>query len=156
MRKVIFAQLLLFFLLNSEAQMVAITGEGRNARETKINSGGPSMSAQKNIVENTASSTEFSTLLMLLQSAGLIETLSAPGPYTFFAPANHAFAKISPSVLASLSDNEHKAQLTQTLGLHVVAGRFDQSILLKMIKDTDGTANTYHTGWRTPYNNQEG
>lgn len=98
------------------------------------------MTAQKNIVENTASSTEFSTLLMLLQSAGLIETLSASGPYTFFAPANQAFTKISPSVLTSLSDNEHKAQLTKTLGMHVVAGRYDQSLLSKMIKDGDGTA----------------
>lgn len=140
MRKIIFALILLFSFLNSQAQVVAVIGEGRNAREVKVNSGGPSMSPQKNIVENTASSTEFSTLLMLLQSAGLIEILTAPGPYTLFAPANNAFAKISPSVLTSLSDDEHKTALKKTLGFHVVSGRYDQSTLLKMIKDANGTA----------------
>ena len=77
---------------------------------------------------------------MLLQSAGLIEPLPVPGPYTLFAPANNAFAKISPSVLTSLSDDEHKTQLKKILGFHVVSGRYDQNMLLKMIKDADGTA----------------
>lgn len=137
MKKVIFA-LLLFISLGTEAQMIGLELGAKNAREAKAKAEGPAMSPQKNIVENIASSTEFSTLLMFLQSAGLIETLTAPGPYTFFAPANNAFAQISPSVLTSLSDDEHKTQLKRTLGFHVVSGRYDQNVLLKMIKDADG------------------
>lgn len=140
MRKITFTLLALFIISYVNAQMVGIVGEGRNAREVMVKTGGANMSPQKNIIENTASSGDFSTLLMLLQSAGLVETLSGPGPYTLFAPANKSFSKISPALLASLSDNEHKSQLTKTLGLHVVAGRFDQNSLQKMIKDNDGTA----------------
>lgn len=140
MRKITFTLLALFIISYVNAQMVGIVGEGRNAREVMVKTGGANMSPQKNIIENAASSGDFSTLLMLLQSAGLVETLSGPGPYTLFAPANKSFSKISPALLASLSDNEHKAQLTKTLGLHVVSGRFDQNSLQKMIKDGDGTA----------------
>lgn len=77
---------------------------------------------------------------MLLQSAGLIETLSGPGLYTVFAPTNEAFSKIPQPVLSSLSDSESKKQLTKTLSFHVVAGKLDTDALVKMIKDADGTA----------------
>lgn len=140
MRKITFTLLALFIISYVNAQIVGIVGEGRNAREMVMRPGATNMSPQKNIIENAASSGDFSTLLMLLQSAGLVETLSSPGPYTLFAPANKSFSKISPANLASLSDNEHKSQLTKILGLHAVAGRFDQNSLQKMIKDNDGTA----------------
>ncbi len=140
MRKITFTLFALFIISYVNAQMVGIVGEGRNAREMVMRPGATNMSPQKNIIENAASSGDFSTLLMLLQSAGLVETLSSPGPYTLFAPANKSFSKISPANLASLSDNEHKSQLTKILGLHAVAGRFDQNSLQKMIKDNDGTA----------------
>lgn len=44
-----------------------------------------------NIVEIVASTDEFSTLATAVQTAGLIETLSGPGPFTVFAPTNNAF-----------------------------------------------------------------
>merc|ERR1712045_772161 len=42
----------------------------------------------------TAVATALSTLLAAVKAAGLVETLSGPGPFTVFAPTNDAFAKI--------------------------------------------------------------
>jgi len=44
-----------------------------------------------NIVEIADATPEFSTLVAAVQTAGLIETLSSPGPFTVFAPTNDAF-----------------------------------------------------------------
>lgn len=140
MRKIIGIVFAICIVLGSDAQMVSMLGGGGNERAGKSKSGSYSMSPQKNIVENTAGSTEHSTLLMLLQSADLIETLSGPGPYTVFAPTNEAFSKIPQPVLSSLSDSENKKQLAKTLGFHVVAGKLDADALSKMIKEADGTA----------------
>ena len=40
-----------------------------------------------------------STLVGAVQAAGLVDTLNGPGPFTIFAPANDAFAKIPPATL---------------------------------------------------------
>ncbi|EKB50796.1 fasciclin domain-containing protein [Cecembia lonarensis] len=44
-----------------------------------------------NIVEIADATPQFSTLVAAVQTAGLIETLSSPGPFTVFAPTNDAF-----------------------------------------------------------------
>ena len=61
-----------------------------------------------------------STLVTAVTAAGLVDTLNSDGPFTIFAPANEAFAKIPPADLeAVLAD---KDLLTSILTLHVVAG----------------------------------
>lgn len=63
---------------------------------------------------------ELSTLVAAVTEAGLVDTLNGEGPFTIFAPANSAFAKIPEADLnAVLAD---KAQLTDILTYHVVAG----------------------------------
>ncbi len=63
---------------------------------------------------------ELSTLVAAVTEAGLVDTLNGEGPFTIFAPANSAFAKIPEADLnAVLAD---KAQLTEILTYHVVAG----------------------------------
>lgn len=63
---------------------------------------------------------ELSTLVAAVTAADLGDTLNGPGPFTIFAPANAAFAKIPADTLdAVLAD---KAQLTEILTYHVVAG----------------------------------
>ena len=55
------------------------------------------------------------------RAAGLVDTLNGPGPFTIFAPANDAFAKIAKATLdAVLADP--KGVLTKILTYHVVAG----------------------------------
>lgn len=75
----------------------------------------------KNIIETAISNPEFSTLVTAIKAAGLVENLSAVGPFTVFAPTNKAFAKIPMSTLDSLLAD--KTKLTSILTYHVVAGK---------------------------------
>ena len=60
----------------------------------------------------------FTVLLDALESAGLTETLSEPGPFTLFAPTDSAFAALPPGALESLSPED----LQDILLGHVVVG----------------------------------
>jgi len=50
---------------------------------------------QQSIPEIVSTNSDFSTLLAAVSAAGLVEALSAEGPFTVFAPTNNAFAKVS-------------------------------------------------------------
>lgn len=69
---------------------------------------------------------QFSTLLGLIQQAGLVDTL-VTGEHTLFAPTNDAFAKVSPTDLAALQADP--AKLKALLLNHVVAQRINGSTL---------------------------
>jgi len=77
-----------------------------------------SMQANKDIVEVAMSDPRFSTLVSLVQKAGLVETLKGPGPFTVFAPTNDAFAKIPQKKLDELANNPDK--LRSVLLYHVI------------------------------------
>jgi len=90
------------------------------------------------IAQIVATNPNFSTLLAAVQAAGLVETLSGPGPFTVFAPTNAAFAKIPKADLDKLLAD--KAALTKVLTYHVVAGRVPSSqvVTLKQAKTVEG------------------
>src|SRR5207342_1651701 len=48
----------------------------------------------KNIVQVAIEAGSFNTLVAAVKAAGLVETLSGPGPFTVFAPTDRAFAKL--------------------------------------------------------------
>lgn len=75
----------------------------------------------KNIVDIAVESGSFKTLVTALTAAGLVETLSGPGPFTVFAPTDDAFAKIPAETLAAVLADKDK--LTAILTYHVVAGK---------------------------------
>lgn len=79
------------------------------------------MAAGKDIVETAQSAGSFKTLVVALQTAGLVETLKGKGPFTVFAPNDAAFAKIPKDQLDALLAD--KAKLTKVLTYHVVAGK---------------------------------
>ncbi|MCP4635243.1 MAG: fasciclin domain-containing protein, partial [Methyloversatilis sp.] len=56
--------------------------------------GGAAMYPTKNIIENAVNSKDHTTLVAAVKAAGLVGTLSGPGPFTVFAPTNAAFAKL--------------------------------------------------------------
>ncbi|KMS58881.1 fasciclin [Novosphingobium barchaimii LL02] len=85
--------------------------------------GGAAMYSTKNIVENAVNSKDHTTLVAAVKAAGLVETLSGPGPFTVFAPTNAAFAKLPAGTVETLVKPESKATLTKILTYHVVAGR---------------------------------
>jgi uncharacterized surface protein with fasciclin (FAS1) repeats len=74
-------------------------------------------------VEIAAGNPNFSTLVSLVQKAGLVDAISAAGPFTVFAPTNEAFdklAKAAPATYAAVLANP--ALLTKVLTYHVVSG----------------------------------
>jgi len=75
----------------------------------------------KNIVEIASEAGTFNTLVAAVKAAGLVETLSGPGPFTVFAPTDEAFAKLPPGTVESLLQDKEK--LTQILTYHVVSGK---------------------------------
>jgi PGF-CTERM protein len=76
--------------------------------------------SQKNIVETAVAAGNFNTLVEAVKAAGLVDTLSSPGPFTVFAPTDEAFAKVPKAVLDALMAN--KTLLTAVLTYHVVPG----------------------------------
>ena len=74
-----------------------------------------------NIVDTAIAAGSFTTLVKAVQTAGLVETLKGPGPFTVLAPTDEAFRKIPAATLsAALAD---KAKLTAILTHHVIAGK---------------------------------
>ncbi|MBK8046916.1 MAG: fasciclin domain-containing protein [Anaerolineales bacterium] len=81
-------------------------------------------SEPQDIVAIAAGNADFSTLVSLVQEAGLVEALqagSALGDVTVFAPTNDAFAKVPKEVVDALLAD--KALLTAVLTYHVVPGK---------------------------------
>jgi uncharacterized surface protein with fasciclin (FAS1) repeats len=83
----------------------------------------------KNIVETAAGNPQFSTLVSLVEKAGLAGTLSGSKPYTVFAPTNAAFAKVPKKTLNMLLGD--KAMLRKVLLYHVLPGTVPASKVLK-------------------------
>jgi uncharacterized surface protein with fasciclin (FAS1) repeats len=102
--------------------------------------GGHDMSPQSNIIQNAVNSDDHTTLVAAVKAAGLVDTLSGPGPFTVFAPTNEAFAKLPAGTVDNLLKPENKDQLTKILTYHVVAGKVTAGDLKKMIKAGNGTA----------------
>jgi uncharacterized surface protein with fasciclin (FAS1) repeats len=82
----------------------------------------PGTATTPNIVELASSSSQFSKLVAAVKSAGLVEALSAEGPYTLFAPNDKAFAKVPKATLEKLLKPANKSELQKVLKYHVIAG----------------------------------
>ncbi len=80
-----------------------------------------------NIVETAVSAGQFNTLVAAVQAAGLVDTLSGPGPFTVFAPTDAAFAKLPAGTVENLLKPENKDQLVAVLTYHVVSGKIMSS-----------------------------
>ncbi len=81
----------------------------------------PPPAAAKTIVDVAVEAGSFKTLVAAVTAAGLVETLSGPGPFTVFAPTDEAFAKLPKADLEALLADA--AKLTAVLTYHVVPGK---------------------------------
>ncbi len=72
------------------------------------------------ILEVAAAQGNFTTLLALIDAAGLTDTLNGAGPFTVFAPTDEAFAALPQSVTDYLGRNPEL--LASILSYHVVPG----------------------------------
>ena len=102
--------------------------------------GGAAMYPTKTIVQNAMHSKDHTTLVAAVKAAGLVDTLSGPGPFTVFAPTNAAFAKLPKGTVENLVKPENKAMLTKILTYHVVPGRVTAQQIAAMAARHHGTA----------------
>jgi len=100
--------------------------------------GGAEMLAEKNIIENAVNSPIHTTLVAAVTAAGLVDTLSGPGPFTVFAPTDDAFGMIADDSLAALLDPANIAQLQTILTCHVVGAEVFSDAIGGMIAGADG------------------
>jgi transforming growth factor-beta-induced protein len=92
--------------------------------------------ASLTIVEIAVANEDFSILVEAIVKADLVDALSAPGPYTVFAPTNDAFNDLFASLGVNGIDDLTKEQLQPILLYHVVSGE----VLAKDV--TSGTITT--------------
>ncbi|MCC5840811.1 MAG: fasciclin domain-containing protein [Opitutales bacterium] len=79
----------------------------------------------------------FETLVSLVATAGLVETLSGEGPFTVFAPTEEAFAALDPATVEFLLSPEGRETLTGILTYHVVPGKvYASEVPLNQAVDT--------------------
>src|SRR5438874_3024302 len=108
--------------------------------EDTVMVGGAEMYPSKNIIENAVNSRDHTTLVAAVKAAGLVDTLSGPGPFTVFAPTNEAFAKLPAGTVDTLLKPENKGTLGKVLTYHVVPGRIDAKALAQQIQAGGGKA----------------
>ena len=95
--------------------------------------------AQPNIVEAAQGTGVHTTLVAAMQAAGLVDTLTGPGPFTVFAPTDDAFAALPDGTVDTLLMTENRDQLTNILTYHVVEGRIPAAQLTQAIRQAGGT-----------------
>ncbi|WP_192498985.1 fasciclin domain-containing protein [Skermanella pratensis] len=112
----------------------AILGGEGGQQGTARNGADPQQSPIQadNVVAALRENRQFSTLAGLIESAGMVETLSQSGPYTIFAPTNAAFEKLPQNVRDQLAQEQNRDQLRAVLSQHVVQ---NQSIASNQIPE---------------------
>src|ERR1700712_4689517 len=118
--------------------MAAAPTIAQPAAEKTVMVGGAAMYPGKNIIENAMNSKDHTTLVAAVKAAGLVDTLSGPGPFTVFAPTNEAFAALPKGTVDTLLKPENKDKLVKILTCHVVPAKAMAADVAKMIKDDGG------------------
>lgn len=101
--------------------------------------GGAAMYPNRNIIQNAVNSKDHTTLVAAVKAAGLVDTLSGPGPFTVFAPTNEAFDALPKGTEENLVKPENKDTLTKILTYHVVSGRLTKSDIESQAAAHNGT-----------------
>lgn len=104
----------------ASAQMM----ETHSMQTSGVMVGGSLMVPNLNIVQNAVKARNVTTVVAAVKAAGLAETLSGEGPFTVFAPYNHAFGRLPQGTLETLLKPENKDMLTAILTYHVVVGSY--------------------------------
>lgn len=82
-----------------------------------------SETASSTVVEIAVSNPDFSILVDAVKKAGLVDALSAAGPFTVFAPTNAAFESLFSQLGVDGVKDLNAEQLTPILTYHVVSGK---------------------------------
>lgn len=98
--------------------------------EDGVTVGGAKMVATKDIVDNAVNASNVTTVVSLVQQAGLVDTLKSTGPFTVFAPSNAAFDAVPEDITTKVTSNNDL--LKTVLTYHVVAGTYTSADLRAM------------------------
>jgi uncharacterized surface protein with fasciclin (FAS1) repeats len=101
---------------------------------------GSAMTSSNDIIENITQSQEYTTLVSVIEDAGLTETFKSKGPITVFAPTNKAFERMPAGELDTLLKANHKDDLSYLLTYHAIAGRVTAREIEKKIRANNGEA----------------
>lgn len=107
-----------------------MTNTAASATTDGVTVGGAKMVSTKDIVDNAVNAKNVTTVVGLVQKAGLVDTLKSAGPFTVFAPNNDAFAAVPKDILNKVAGS--KDLLTTVLTYHVVAGTYTTADLRAM------------------------
>lgn len=112
----------------NNAELVLKTVEKTMALEswmldTELFGADDSKSASSTVVEIAVNNPDFSILVEAVSKAGLVDALSAEGPFTVFAPTNDAFKSLFSQLGVSGVKDLTAEQLTPILTYHVVSGK---------------------------------
>ena len=124
--------------LLAAAAALGIAGTGLAVANPMV--GGAAMYPTRTIVQNAVNSKDHTTLVAAVKAAGLVDTLSGPGPFTVFAPTNAAFGKLPAGTVDTLVMPENKDTLTKVLTYHVVPGRLTSAAIAAKIRAGRGKA----------------
>jgi uncharacterized surface protein with fasciclin (FAS1) repeats len=116
---------------------VAVTALGAQAQNPTV--GGAEMFPERTIVENASNSADHTTLVAAVKAAGLVDTLSGPGPFTVFAPTDEAFAALPEGTVESLLMPENKDRLAQILTCHVLPAEATSATLKQQVMEKGGS-----------------
>jgi uncharacterized surface protein with fasciclin (FAS1) repeats len=125
--------------MTMDGGMDANAGASARTQDT-VTVGGAPMYATRNIIENAVNSRDHTTLVAAVKAAGLVDTLSGPGPFTVFAPTNAAFARLPAGTVETALRPENRAMLQSVLTYHVVPGRLTAADLMARIRAGGGSA----------------
>ncbi|MDP3660885.1 fasciclin domain-containing protein [Phenylobacterium sp.] len=127
----------------SAALCLGLSGAAQAApalAEASVMVGGAAMYPTKTIVANAVNSKDHTTLVAAVKAAGLVDTLSGPGPFTVFAPTNAAFAALPAGAVDNLLKPANKPALVKVLTYHVVSGRLTAQDLAAKVDASGGKA----------------
>jgi len=113
----------------------APTGDGC-AAVPKTGSGSFDGMAQDPVATAASNNPALKTLVAAVTAADLGDTLNGPGPFTVFAPADSAFAKIPKADLDKVLAD--KATLTKILTYHVIPKRIEPADLAGTYTTVEG------------------
>jgi len=77
----------------------------------------------RDVVETVAATGSFIRLTDAIRASGLVKPLGARGPFTFFAPTDAAFSKLSAESQGALLRNA--TRLAAIINYHIIPGYFD-------------------------------
>ncbi len=90
------------------------------------------------VVDLAAGDPQFSTLVIAVQTAGLVDTLSSEGPFTVFAPTNEAFQAALDELSLTAEELLAREDLADILTYHVVPSQVLAADVLQAVEDGGG------------------